>query len=133
MSNTKNETARKAASWWACQLRNPTLGNFNMGENSQIGGFAMMAGFILANQTIPNEAKIKNFEIILEQKILKELETHAAIAIMTDYGPVSNVLTEALLSANIDTQCIPWKTYMWIDANGKISVSTGYNSTPKEI
>ena len=118
---TKDAAAEIAASWWADKVVRPT---FDAGADSP----AMMMAEVMATigaAKIEESAKDK-FKNILKQKILNEFNrTNYQIGIHCDYHP-EGILDEAITEADIPSSNVPWKTSMWIDPDGTVSVKYGY-------
>lgn len=113
-----------AAAWWANKLRNITLGCYNNGDESYIGGIGMLAAFLAADIRRPDSIDIDNFERELGEKIKQEVEEFGRLYISCDYAP-DNLLAELAYIHEINIGCFPWKTSMWISKE-EVKVSCGY-------
>ena len=118
---TKEEAAEIAASWWADRVVRPT---FDAGADSP----AMMIAEVMAtvNASKVEETEQERFKKILKNKILEKIKNAKyTFGIHCDYSP-EGILSEAMMEASIPTSNAPWKTSMWIDADGTVSVKHGY-------
>ena len=118
---TKEEAAEIAASWWAEKVARPV---YNAGADSM----AMVMAEVMAtvNATKVEETEQERFKKILKKKILEKIENAKyTFGIHCDYAP-EGILSEAMMEASIPTSNAPWKTSMWIDADGTVSVKHGY-------
>lgn len=125
---TVEEAADIAASWWADKVVKP---KFDAGADSS----AMVIAELLASmqtQSISDSSKEK-FKNILKQKIIDRFEkTNYQIYLGCDYSP-EGILSEAIAEADLPSGNAPWKTSMWIDRDGSVSVKYGYGATIKEL
>ena len=118
---TKEEAAEVAASWWAEKIVRP---KFDAGSDTP----AMMMAEALATMGTAKieESDQERFKNILKQKILDNLKkTNYTFGIHCDYHP-EGILEEAIVEAKIPSTNAPWKTSMWIDSDGTVSVKYGY-------
>ena len=118
---SKDAAAEIAASWWADRVVRPT---FDAGADSP----AMVMAEVLATvgaAKIEESNKLK-FHNILKRKILDKLmKTNYQVYLGCDYSP-EGILAEAMNEAEIPSSNAPWKTSMWIDPDGSVSVKYGY-------
>lgn len=118
---SKEEAAEIAASWWADKIVAP---KFDAGADSP----AMIMAEVMAtvNAKKIDTSDRDNFKNILKKKILEKLnKSNYQIGIHTDYAP-EGILDEAMIESNIPSSNAPWKTSMWIDPDGTVSVKHGY-------
>jgi len=125
------EYNKVAAKWWADKLRNVGLGNFDNGDKSEAGFFAMLMGSMLAMDTQPAVETIDKFEERLAETIKEQVETRGSMTLSVDYGP-DYILGSLAQETGVSTNGFPWKTTMWIEAN-KVSVSAGYAAPMENI
>ena len=121
---SKDAAAEIAASWWADKVVKPT---FDAGADSPAMMMAeVMATVGAAKIEEPNKLKFHN---ILKRKILDKLmNTNYQVGLYCDYHP-EGILAEAMNEANIPSSNAPWKTSMWIDTDGSVSVKYGYGKS----
>lgn len=123
----KREVAKKAARWWADQLRGRAI--LDNGDYSTQG---VMTTF-LANMCQEEEKKhqtpeqIDAFERELEQAILGYNDEYFTLSV--DYHP-DHILILAAERAGITLgmTTLPWKTHMTFD-EGNIQVACGYGAS----
>ena len=125
------EYNKVAAKWWADKLRKTGPGNFDNGDDSSAGGFAMILATMLAIKSEPSNESIDLFEEKLASTIKEHIETHGTLILSVDYGP-DYILGNLANETGISTSRFPWKTTMWITEN-KVSVSAGYATSTKTI
>jgi len=123
----KQELAKKAAQWWANQLRGRAL--LDNGDPNPMG---MVLSTLLQDRTPEHtEEEIKSFEDALGKDLIEHNSPRVYLG--CDYGPDS-ILSGAATKAGIALTMtdLPWKTWMNI-ADDKVIVSVGYRGEPKEI
>ena len=125
----KSSTAKKAAKWWADQLRNGA--KLDNGDKSDAGFTThMLATLAQSNRNIPEE-KIILFENSLTKFVLDEKMT--TVILGCDYHPDRQLLL-ASEEAGIEVGMtdFPWKTTMWIK-DDVVEVSEGYGASSVKI
>ena len=124
----KQETAYKAAKWWADFLRNP--GPMNNGDDSPTGDM-MRVMMTLLQDEIVNQFSKEQIDIF-EKHLADSIITNDSDWLNVDYHPCLT-LSDAATKAGIDVDFIlPVKTSMWIEGD-KITVSIGYRGEQREI
>ena len=124
------QTARKAAKWWADHLRNGA--KLDNGDPSPTGAMTMMMGLDLqrtmAAKRTPED--VQRFEDALTQTLLGVEDWKLRMGFGVDYHP-DRILQLAIDFSGIQvgTTCLPWKSYMHIHEDGKITVSCGYGAS----
>jgi len=120
------ELARKAAKWWADQLRNGA--KLDNGDPSTTGVMTMMMGLLnqqhAAAERTPEQEQA--FEDALTEILLALDDQHARWGFGVDYHP-GGILQDAAEQAGIDVDmcCLPWKTHMHFE-DGEVKVACGY-------
>jgi len=132
----EKEKARKAAKWWADQLRGHA--KLDNGDPTSQGGVTFCMASLLQSKEkekqTPEQINLfedKLTEIILNKSIKAE-KLNMPIWLGCDYGPdqtLSDAAQEANLKLGMTT--LPWKTNMKIKDN--IEVSCGYGAQYVEI
>ena len=118
------EYNKVAAKWWADKLRNPNLSSFNMGDDSSVGGFAMILGMMNTMNRQASNENLGNFERELAELIKERVESRGAMYLDCDYYP-GYELSNLASKHNIDSNLFPWKTKMHISSE-EVKVSCGY-------
>ncbi len=116
LGGSRMEYNKVAAKWWADKLRNVSLGNFNNGDSSSVGGLAMLLAGMLAMDTQPSGESIDLFEKKLAETIKEQVESCGSMILSVDYVPdyiLGNIARESGVSPN----GFPWKTTMWVRAD----------------
>jgi len=123
-------TARKAAKWWADQLRGHA--KLDNGDPSPTGGIAMARGMMLQRSEADHRdtASIQKFEDELTKLILEE---PPAWGFGVDYHP-DRFLRKAIERAgiNVGMASLPWKTTMVIKED-VVKVACGYGASMEEL
>jgi len=121
----EQETARKAAKWWADQLRNGA--KLDHGDPSPTGGLTVMMGLSLQRDMAAKRTpeQIQAFEDRLVDVIQEQDECRLRMGFGVDYHP-DDVLSTAIARSGIKVNmtCLPWKTHMRIDGD-QVCVSCG--------
>ncbi len=120
-----------AARWWADKLRNVEPGNFDNGDKSGAGSFAMLMYSMLAMSKQPATETIDKFEERLAETIKEQVEARGSMTLSVDYGP-DDILGSLAQESGVSTNGFPWKTTMRIETN-KVSVSAGYAAPVENI
>lgn len=122
--------AKVAAKWWADRLREGA--KLDNADPSKIGGMTFMMGKMLQSSMAQKRSfeQIQLFEDILYKKLLDY--DHFWIGI--DYHPIK-IFIEAAKEAGFELSmsCLPWKTHMYFDESGEVTVRYGYGAQPKTI
>ena len=113
-----------AAKWWADCIRNPSIDNYYMGDDSVEGNFAMMAAFLKAQEHKPRPSDVEYFEHHLAEIIMRDVNSKARTFLMTSSEPKYQ-LREIAAIHHIDSSCFPLRTYMTITKN-EVSVNHGF-------
>lgn len=118
------QTAQKAAKWWADQLRgNAKLDN---GDDSPQGGMVAAMAMLLQSKekTRVSDEAIDKFEQELAKILIEKNTRYLGV----DYHP-DHILSEAADRAclPLGMTTLPWKTSMYID-NDEVRVSCGYGA-----
>ena len=127
MKRTKEEAAEVAASWWSEKIARP---KFDAGADNP--GLAMAEIIATVNAATIEESNQCNFKDILKEKILNRLGKVNQVYLGSDYAP-EGILALAMDEANIPLGNCPWKTSMWIEIDGTVSVSYGYGRPVVEL
>lgn len=116
------QTAAKAAKWWADQLRGPA--RLKSGDRI-IDAFITLSSF---GQARPSAASIEVFEAQL-RAAFEVLSTTEGVIASVDYEPCS-VLAEAARAAGIvlNRATFPVKTRMFLTGSGLLEVTCGYHA-----
>jgi len=129
----ETETARKAAKWWADQLRNGA--KLDNGDPSNGGGMAMVMGLMLQHDMAAKRTpeQIQAFEDALVDVIQEQDEWQLRMGFGVDYHP-DDVLTAAIdrSGVKVDMTCLPWKTHMRFDGD-QVRVSCGYGAPSETL
>lgn len=127
----KQETARKAAKWWADKLRNGA--KIDNGDTSDVGIFTMMAAYMLQEAESSNQSAdaIDKFEDELTS-VLERMQGNY-ISFGVDYHP-DYILQDAAdkVGLELGMTTLPWKTNMYITGD-TVKVSYGYGAEAVEI
>lgn len=121
------ETANRAAKWWASQLRNGA--KLDNGDDSDAGAMTFMMASI-AQQTFSDE-QVDKFESELTKAITGGKKNYSypdgMMIIFVDYH-ADPIFDEAAKVAGFELGMsdLPWKTTMWIYPDGKVEVAEGY-------
>ena len=125
--------ARKAAKWWADQLRGGA--KLDNGDTSRRGGLTMAIGLMLQNAVASKRTpeQIQAFEDALVDILqgLEDVELRYGLGV--DYHP-DRVLQAAIDASGcpVSMTCLPWKTHMHIK-DGEIMVACGYGAPLETI
>jgi hypothetical protein len=121
----KKETAKKAAQWWADQLRGSAKLDAKLDDPMGEGLAYMLQGAEKAKQT---PEQVDKFEQELTKVILKQKHIWT---IGVDYHP-DGILQEAADRAGLalGMTTLPWKTTMWIN-DDEVKVACGYGASPE--
>jgi len=125
----EEETARKAAKWWADQLRNGA--KLDHGDPSRAGGMAIVMGLMLQKDMAAERTpeQIQAFEDALVDVLLGMDEFEARMGFGVDYHPdhyLQTAIGRSSVKANM--ACLPWKTHMRIDGD-QVRVACGYGAS----
>lgn len=120
----KQETANKAAKWWADQLRGHA--KLDNGDNSETGFFGMALGMILQEREKSKQSteQMDKFEKELADALIRDNTSCFGVDYHPDY-----ILELAAENAGLPLgmTTLPWKTTMWIDGD-KVTVRCGYGA-----
>lgn len=120
----KEQTAQRAAKWWADQLRGPA--KLDNGDRSEKG--AMTAVLAMMLQDV-ERSRIDTDKIsIFESELAKILQERNPFSFGVDYHP-DHILSDAAVAAGIDLgmSTLPWKTSMKFN-DDDVRVSCGYGA-----
>jgi len=127
----KQETARKAAKWWADKLRHGA--KMDNGDDSEVGMFTMIAALMLqeTEKFKQSDDAIDKFEDELAKSVEKMSGNWISFGV--DYHP-DRVLQDAADRAGLELgmTTLPWKTNMYITGD-TVKVSYGYGAEAVEI
>lgn len=124
---TPATAARAAAEWWARQVVNPTFRQVRPNEEDRETLYGRGLAHIIANRHPVNDAQAEAFADALERIILRDTRKDDGYfhGLHVDYHP-DRSLREAAEQAGVSTDRFPWKTNMWIHAEGHVTASLGY-------
>ena len=120
-----------AAGWWAQHIRELSIDNYDRGEDSVEGNFAMLAAFINARNCAPLVCDVVSFENELAKIIKERVESNGSMTLNCDCG-LKDVLLELAFKHNINCNRFPQKAHMIISKE-EVSVSYGYGKPYKVI
>lgn len=110
-----------AVEWWTKALFRHSFDN---GDPSPQGDMAMVLATLAAEKNLPTEAEASKFALALVGQLMSHPRDRR-ITLDCDYGP-GRYLYEAAEQAGISSLVFPWKTTMWLELDGSVSVSEGY-------
>jgi hypothetical protein len=122
-----NEQIEKAVVWWADRVAKPTFRALNDEERKSPGNDGMKFAELLATMNVlpvTQEQRVKFMDALRAQL---EIESMFGVLdyLSVDYGPCT-VLSNAAKIAEISENNFPWKTNMWFNDDGTVTVSLGY-------
>ncbi len=129
----QEETAQKAARWWADQLRKRAV--LDNGEKSEVGiKTTMLAMWIQNDHEFRPEDEVQAFETNLTTALVKSDDRDGTyFSFGVDYNPDVIFMDAAKMAGfQLGMTDLPWKTCMWIREN-KVTVAEGYGAAPMEV
>ena len=122
-----------AARWWANQLKNPGLGSFNMGDDSNPERREKLEalGLQIALDKKASRKKIDSFEKLLAKEIERRVPTKFdALFLSCKYHP-DELLCSIAVHCGVDPDLFPWNTSMTVHTDC-ITISRG-DSQPTNL
>ena len=130
-----------AVEWWQRAIERPkfdTLGptRGRDREETYSAGFAEAVATVLASQHGVTDASVEKFGAALRKQLeafndeIHCLNRNAQL--YADYDPFG-MLREAFIESGVDTSRCPWKTCMWFDEDGGVTVRSGYAAAEEKL
>jgi len=132
MFNLTDEQIKKAAEWWADHVARPTFKTLSDEERSDPGSQPAAFAELLAHALVEpiTEEQREKFISALSEDLKNSGNSHWGLSV--DYGPDQR-LSMAADKAGISSNNFPWKTNMWFDEDGGVTVSLGYGGERQKL